>query len=112
MNTESYLIATLLTFPESFLDVAEFLRAEDFDNQEYAEIYSSMARLSAKSIHFDAITVKSEMDAAHAVQVMEKYGVTVDRIAPAGQNGLVGDLGDLHNPGSARVQRINHADQA
>lgn len=82
MNTESYLIATLLTFPESFLDVAEFLRAEDFDNQEYSEIYSSMARLSSKSIHFDAITVKNEMDAAGR-RVSESVLVDLVGIAPA-----------------------------
>lgn len=80
MNAESYLLATLLAYPEAFGDVASIVNAEDFDRPAYREIYASMARLSARSVVFDGMAVKSEMEAEGAYSRIGGDSVLVDLI--------------------------------
>lgn len=88
MNIESYLVSTLLAYPEFFPDVAEFLRPEDFERPAYGEIFASMGRLSAKSVYFDVMSVKAEAEAFGRGQAIGGDVVLVDLMGLAPASGL------------------------
>lgn len=70
IEAEQALLGAVLIAPASFINVASFVREDDFFLLRHQHIWAAMSRLSERREPIDLLTVSEELDAAHQLNVI------------------------------------------